>query len=121
MSGHRTVAQLLAALHEKRVVEDLLMSVGRTVEAGVPQLSPALEVPKGRRYLHVRLVGGKAFVDQLTEPDHLGGPSYLAFMHLDRQRFRSRPTPCIRRHRRHHHRLRLRTPGHARDAPPLHE
>jgi hypothetical protein len=70
------------------------MSVGRTVEAGVPQLTPSLEVPKGRRYLHVRLVGGKAFVDQLAEPDHLGGPNYLAFLHLDRQRFRSRPTPC---------------------------
>jgi centrosomal protein CEP76 len=92
--GHVEEHQLLTALHEKRVVEDLLTSVGRTVEAGVPQTSKTLDVPKGRRFLHVRLGQGKAFLDQLNEQDRFPVPQFFCYLQFGQQRFRSRPVAC---------------------------
>ena len=50
-----------------------------------------------RRYLYFQIVGGKAFLEHLQEPEALPGQTTATFtvhMHFRGQRFRSRPVPC---------------------------
>ena len=50
-----------------------------------------------RRYLYLQILGGKAFLEHLQEPQPFPGQVTSNFtLHLSfrGQRFRSRPTPC---------------------------
>lgn len=50
-----------------------------------------------RRYLYLQVLGGKAFLEHLQEPDPLPGQICSTFtlcLHFRNQRFRSKPVPC---------------------------
>ncbi|XP_071495438.1 centrosomal protein of 76 kDa-like [Diadema antillarum] len=50
-----------------------------------------------RRYLYFQILGGKAFLEHLQEPEALPGQTTSTFaihIHFRGQRFRSRPVPC---------------------------
>ncbi|KAM8966492.1 centrosomal protein of 76 kDa isoform 2-T2 [Pelodytes ibericus] len=50
-----------------------------------------------RRYLHLQILGGKAFLEHLQEPEPLPGQVCSTFtlsLHFRNQRFRSKPVPC---------------------------
>lgn len=50
-----------------------------------------------RRYLHLQVLGGKAFLEHLQESDPLPGQVCSTFtlsLHFRNQRFRSKPVPC---------------------------
>lgn len=50
-----------------------------------------------RRYLYLQVLGGKAFLEHLQEPEPLPGQICSTFtlcLHFRNQRFRSKPVPC---------------------------
>ncbi|XP_023580586.1 centrosomal protein of 76 kDa [Trichechus manatus latirostris] len=50
-----------------------------------------------RRYLYLQVLGGKAFLEHLQEPEPLPGQVCSTFtlcLHFRNQRFRSKPVPC---------------------------
>ncbi|OWK01840.1 CEP76 [Cervus elaphus hippelaphus] len=50
-----------------------------------------------RRYLYLQVLGGKAFLEHLQEPEPLPGQACSTFtlcLHFRNQRFRSKPVPC---------------------------
>lgn len=50
-----------------------------------------------RRYLYLQVLGGKAFLEHLQEPEPLPGQPCSTFtlcLHFRNQRFRSKPVPC---------------------------
>lgn len=50
-----------------------------------------------RRYLYLQVLGGKAFLEHLQEPEPLPGQVCSTFtlcLHYRNQRFRSKPVPC---------------------------
>jgi hypothetical protein len=97
--------QVLTALQEKGVIQDLLRLAGQPPPAGAPpagsgaltshSAAPSLIAPRlvpGRRYLHFKLHGGRAFVESLIDEDIQHTPSTLTLcLHFRSQRFRSQP------------------------------
>lgn len=50
-----------------------------------------------RRYLYLQVLGGKAFLEHLQEPEPLPGQvcsTFTLYLHFRNQRFRSKPVPC---------------------------
>ncbi|XP_016117358.1 centrosomal protein of 76 kDa-like [Sinocyclocheilus grahami] len=50
-----------------------------------------------RRYLYLQVLGGKAFLEHLQEPEPLPGQvcsTFTLHLHFRNQRFRSKPVPC---------------------------
>lgn len=50
-----------------------------------------------RRYLYLQVLGGKAFLEHLQEPEPLPGQicsTLTLCLHFRNQRFRSKPVPC---------------------------
>lgn len=50
-----------------------------------------------RRYLYLQVLGGKAFLEHLQDPEPLPGQVCSTFtlcLHFRNQRFRSKPVPC---------------------------
>uniref|UniRef100_A0A8C6TWK3 Centrosomal protein of 76 kDa n=1 Tax=Neogobius melanostomus TaxID=47308 RepID=A0A8C6TWK3_9GOBI len=50
-----------------------------------------------RRYLYLQVLGGKAFLEHLQEPEPFPGQvcsTFTLYMHFRNQRFRSKPVPC---------------------------
>eukprot|EP00741_Cyanophora_paradoxa_P012378 tig00020610_g11960.t1 len=110
-SGSTTADErLVQAMHEKGLVADILRSLGGLALPPAPQ--PELEPPAPaaavslsetaletrvlptRRYLHFKLLGGKAFVDALTVPAAERHEwSVVVHAQFEGQRFRSRPAP----------------------------
>ncbi|XP_056900186.1 centrosomal protein of 76 kDa isoform X2 [Takifugu flavidus] len=54
-------------------------------------------VDPSRRYLYLQVLGGKAFLEHLQEPEPLPGQvcsTFTLYLHFRNQRFRSKPVPC---------------------------
>lgn len=50
-----------------------------------------------RRYLYLQVLGGKAFLEHLQEPEPLPGQvcsTFILHLHFRNQRFHSKPVPC---------------------------
>jgi hypothetical protein len=99
--------KLLTSLHEKKVVEDLIASMGQDqdrplsrslaglkVSSGSAPLVPA----KGEKFLHVKVERGAAFTDSLIDgsslhPQPTNKGSMVAHVCLQGQRHCTRPVP----------------------------
>ncbi|CAL8338904.1 centrosomal protein of 76 kDa [Gadus morhua] len=56
-----------------------------------------MDIDVARRYLHLQVLGGKAFLDHLQEPEPLPGQvcsTFRLYLHFRNQRFQSKPVPC---------------------------
>uniref|UniRef100_A0A8C2Q0Y9 Centrosomal protein of 76 kDa n=1 Tax=Cyprinus carpio TaxID=7962 RepID=A0A8C2Q0Y9_CYPCA len=72
------------ALQRRGIVEDVMKDLHFT------------NVPL-RRYLYLQVLGGKAFLEHLQEPEPLPGQvcsTFTLHLHFRNQRFRSKPVPC---------------------------
>ena len=50
-----------------------------------------------KRYLYLQVLGGKAFLEHLQDPEPMPGKvtsTFTLHVHFKGQRFRSRPAPC---------------------------
>ncbi|KAM6910782.1 centrosomal protein of 76 kDa [Xenentodon cancila] len=117
-SGHRCLseADLLLALQRRGVIDDVMKDLHFIQEtatharSGSP-LQPATHfvdknitqlkktnVDPSRQYLHLQVLGGKAFLEHLQEPDPLPGrvcSTFTLYLHFRDQRFHSKPVPCV--------------------------
>ncbi|KAG8571310.1 hypothetical protein GDO81_011589 [Engystomops pustulosus] len=62
-----------------------------------PRTLKKTNIDPSRRYLHLQVLGGKAFLEHLQELDPLPGQVCSTFtlsLHFRNQRFRSKPIPC---------------------------
>jgi centrosomal protein CEP76 len=102
--------QVMTTLQEKGVISDLLKQLAQPTSSlapmtstnssawsqtgagsGAPGPAPARVIP-GRRYMHLKLNGGRAFVESLIDEDIAQSASTLQVcLHFQSQRFRSRP------------------------------
>ncbi|XP_072251049.1 centrosomal protein of 76 kDa isoform X2 [Leuresthes tenuis] len=54
-------------------------------------------IDPSRRYLYLQVLGGKAFLEHLQDPEPLPGQvcsTFTLYLHFRNQRFRSKPVPC---------------------------
>ncbi|XP_054841418.1 centrosomal protein of 76 kDa [Eublepharis macularius] len=62
-----------------------------------PPVLKKTNIDPTRRYLYLQILGGKAFLEHLQEPEPLPGQICSTFtlcLHFRNQRFRSKPVPC---------------------------
>ncbi|XP_015269857.1 PREDICTED: centrosomal protein of 76 kDa isoform X1 [Gekko japonicus] len=62
-----------------------------------PPVLKKTNIDPTRRYLYLQVLGGKAFLEHLQEPEPLPGQICSTFtlcLHFRNQRFRSKPAPC---------------------------
>nr|XP_033790012.1 centrosomal protein of 76 kDa isoform X2 [Geotrypetes seraphini] len=62
-----------------------------------PRVLKRTNIDPSRRYLYLQVLGGKAFLEYLQEPEILPGQVCSTFnlcVHFRNQRFRSKPVPC---------------------------
>ncbi|KAJ1489744.1 CEP76 C2 domain-containing protein, partial [Baffinella frigidus] len=90
--------KLLSALHEKRVVEELLGSLGSENErlllrprAGAGASARAITPGRGGLFLHVRVGKGSAFLDPLLDSNNASKGTLVAHVLLQGQRHATRP------------------------------
>ncbi|XP_068998211.1 centrosomal protein of 76 kDa isoform X1 [Embiotoca jacksoni] len=98
----------LLALQRRGVIDDVMKHLQFTQEPE-PEPEPATgvvdkSVPElktntdpSRRYLYLQVLGGKAFLEHLQEPEPLPGQvrsTFTLYLHFRNQRFRSKPVPC---------------------------
>ncbi|XP_035765877.1 centrosomal protein of 76 kDa [Neolamprologus brichardi] len=108
-------ADFLRALQRRGIIDDMMKDLHFTQEAGTeaetgsPTKPAAHFVDKdithlkktnidpSRRCLYLQVLGGKAFLEHLQEPDPLPGQvcsTFTLYLHFRNQRFRSKPVPC---------------------------
>ncbi|KAF4103509.1 hypothetical protein G5714_016392 [Onychostoma macrolepis] len=71
-------------------------SATRFVDKNITQLK-STNISPLRRYLYLQVLGGKAFLEHLQEPEPLPGQvcsTFTLHLHFRNQRFRSKPVPC---------------------------
>ncbi|CAM4698077.1 unnamed protein product [Leuciscus chuanchicus] len=71
-------------------------SATRFVDKNITQLKTTNISPL-RRYLYLQVLGGKAFLEHLQEPEPLPGQvcsTFILHLYFRNQRFRSKPVPC---------------------------
>lgn len=76
--------------------EDLNKSPAHVTVKDVTQLKTA-NINPPRRYLYLQVLGGKAFLEHLQEPEPLPGQvcsTFTLHLHFRNQRFHSKPVPC---------------------------
>eukprot|EP00286_Rhodomonas_abbreviata_P010675 CAMPEP_0181342296 /NCGR_PEP_ID=MMETSP1101-20121128/30917_1 /TAXON_ID=46948 /ORGANISM="Rhodomonas abbreviata, Strain Caron Lab Isolate" /LENGTH=664 /DNA_ID=CAMNT_0023453729 /DNA_START=102 /DNA_END=2096 /DNA_ORIENTATION=+ len=88
--------KLLAALHEKRIIEELVGSLGKeqTTERLTSRSSHTPGKDRNGRYLHLRVSGGSAFVDQVLESSDSPKGDLVAHFFFHGQRHSTKPVPC---------------------------
>ncbi|XP_069543984.1 centrosomal protein of 76 kDa isoform X2 [Brachyistius frenatus] len=100
----------LLALQRRGVIDDVMKHLQFTqepepepppepatgvVDKSVPELKTNTD--PSRRYLYLQVLGGKAFLEHLQEPEPLPGQvrsTFTLYLHFRNQRFRSKPVPC---------------------------
>ncbi|XP_028986079.1 centrosomal protein of 76 kDa isoform X2 [Betta splendens] len=116
-SAHQSLseADLLRALHRRGIIDDVMKDLPFTqaehskIEAqpsqktathfadkDITQLKKS-NVDPSKRYLYLQVLGGKAFLEHLHEPESLPGQvcsTFTLYVHFRNQRFRSKPVPC---------------------------
>ncbi|XP_030605812.1 centrosomal protein of 76 kDa [Archocentrus centrarchus] len=108
-------ADFLRALQRRGIIDDMMKELHFTQEAGTeaetgPPTKPATHfvdkdithlkktnIDPSRRCLYLQVLGGKAFLEHLQEPEPLPGQvcsTFTLYVHFRNQRFRSKPVPC---------------------------
>ncbi|XP_003219767.2 centrosomal protein of 76 kDa isoform X1 [Anolis carolinensis] len=105
---------LMKALIRRGIIDDVMkelsfvtdMNSGEIISPPKPSThfidtQPAVlkktNIDPTRRYLYLQVLGGKAFLEHLQEPEPLPGQTCSTFtlcLHFRNQRFRSKPVPC---------------------------
>ncbi|KAM9644539.1 centrosomal protein of 76 kDa isoform 3-T3 [Morphnus guianensis] len=105
---------LIKALRQRGIIDDVMKElkfvtdVNEKERTSAPKPSthfvarepPVLKrtnIDPTRRYLYLQVLGGKAFLEHLQEPEPLPGQICSTFtlcLHFRNQRFRSKPVPC---------------------------
>uniref|UniRef100_A0A3Q4G6Y6 Centrosomal protein of 76 kDa n=1 Tax=Neolamprologus brichardi TaxID=32507 RepID=A0A3Q4G6Y6_NEOBR len=87
-------ADFLRALQRRGIIDDMMKDLHFTQ---VAQLFGCTNIDPSRRCLYLQVLGGKAFLEHLQEPDPLPGQvcsTFTLYLHFRNQRFRSKPVPC---------------------------
>uniref|UniRef100_A0A3P8W8W3 Centrosomal protein of 76 kDa n=1 Tax=Cynoglossus semilaevis TaxID=244447 RepID=A0A3P8W8W3_CYNSE len=105
-------ADFLRALQSRGIIDDVMKDLsfpqtnGKLEPAAKPDTHFAEKeithlkksnINPSRRYLCLKVLGGKAFLEHLQEPEHLPGQvcsTFTLYLHFRNQRFRSKPVPC---------------------------
>lgn len=103
-------AGLLNALKERGIVDDVMNTLkfeglerdpGRSKDKrrvnALEEVPARVGVDHSRRYLYLQVLGGKAFLEHLQDPEPLPGKvtsTFTLYVHFKGQRFKSRPVPC---------------------------
>ncbi|NXN08758.1 CEP76 protein, partial [Indicator maculatus] len=105
---------LIKALRQRGIIDDVMKELkfvtdgNEKEKTSAPKPSthfidrepPALKktnIDPTRRYLYLQVLGGKAFLEHLQEPEPLPGQTCSTFtlcLHFRNQRFRTKPVPC---------------------------
>ncbi|KAM9199463.1 centrosomal protein of 76 kDa [Mergus octosetaceus] len=105
---------LIKALRQRGIVDDVMKELKFVTDvnekertsaskpsthfvAREPPVLKKTNIDPTRRYLYLQVLGGKAFLEHLQEPDPLPGQICSTFtlcLHFRNQRFRSKPVPC---------------------------
>ncbi|XP_067555909.1 centrosomal protein of 76 kDa isoform X2 [Pseudorca crassidens] len=105
---------LIKALRRRGIIDDVMKELNFVTDNVDQELPSSPEQPVGftdrqstllkktnidptRRYLYLQVLGGKAFLEHLQEPEPLPGQACSTFtlcLHFRNQRFRSKPVPC---------------------------
>ncbi|XP_068048913.1 centrosomal protein of 76 kDa isoform X2 [Anomalospiza imberbis] len=105
---------LIRALRQRGIIDDVMKEikfvtdVNETERTSAPKPSTHFvdrdplvlkktNIDPTRRYLYLQVLGGKAFLEHLQEPEPLPGQICSTFtlcLHFRNQRFRSKPVPC---------------------------
>ncbi|XP_069076034.1 centrosomal protein of 76 kDa isoform X1 [Pleurodeles waltl] len=113
-SHHLSEEDLMKALRRRGIIDDVLKELSFVKEmperemTSTPKPSTHLidketrvlkktNIDPTRRYLYLQVLGGKAFLEHLQEPQPLPGQvssSFTLCLHFRNQRFRSKPVPC---------------------------
>ncbi|XP_062848310.1 centrosomal protein of 76 kDa [Trichomycterus rosablanca] len=115
--GERPLSEedLLTALQRRGIVEDAMRELNFTnlaasqtdgvapkpsqthiTETGLTHLK-TVHISPLRRYLYLQVLGGKAFLEHLQEPEPIPGQvcsTFTLHVHFRNQRFRTKPVPC---------------------------
>nr|KAG5695562.1 hypothetical protein BaRGS_033984 [Batillaria attramentaria] len=110
MMDHVTEEEMIEKLRNRGVVDEIMSHLH--FSGGAQPLRPATHlvdqdnlnhgavrranIDPTRRYLYLKIRGGKAFMDQLAEEDtgQASSASFTLHLHFRGQRFKSRPAPC---------------------------
>uniref|UniRef100_A0A3P9DHW7 Centrosomal protein of 76 kDa n=1 Tax=Maylandia zebra TaxID=106582 RepID=A0A3P9DHW7_9CICH len=95
-------ADFLRALQRRGIIDDMMKDLHFTQVAQLFGCSfrPIFQIANidpSRRCLYLQVLGGKAFLEHLQEPDPLPGQvcsTFTLYLHFRNQRFRSKPVPC---------------------------
>lgn len=92
-SGAPPADALLDTLQERGVVDQVLRSISTRGITAKPAAAaePARAIAPGRRYLHLKLLGGKAFLDVLSDEDAQNPPAFTLHILFGNQRYASSP------------------------------
>eukprot|EP00667_Euglena_gracilis_P005263 EG_transcript_5303 len=94
-----SVEELMDVVQERGILTSLIRSLQQEKPTPLPAMQPAAPpIPKAHhRYLHVKLLGGRAFLDHLDTDLALPGPRQETYMCLlfGAQRLQSRSVPCV--------------------------
>ncbi|XP_034071714.1 centrosomal protein of 76 kDa isoform X1 [Gymnodraco acuticeps] len=115
--AHRSLSQadFLRALQHRGIIDDVMKDLQFTqevltdaepgsppkpathfVDKNITQLKKT-NIDPSRRHLYLQVLGGKAFLEHLQEPEPLPGQvcsTFTVYLHFRNQRFRSKPVPC---------------------------
>ncbi|XP_030639159.1 centrosomal protein of 76 kDa [Chanos chanos] len=110
-----TEEDFMAALQRRGIVDDVMkdlhfssVDLSKTeegtankpathfIDKDITQIKKS-NINPARRYLYLQVLGGKAFLEHLQEPEPLPGQvcsTFTLYLHFRNQRFRSKPVPC---------------------------
>uniref|UniRef100_A0A8C7I003 Centrosomal protein of 76 kDa n=1 Tax=Oncorhynchus kisutch TaxID=8019 RepID=A0A8C7I003_ONCKI len=98
--GHSSLSEedFLRALQRRGIVDDVMKDLhfSKVMSNDCISVLPANMDP-ARRYLYLQVLGGKAFLEHLQEPEPLPGQvcsTFTLYLHFRNQRFHSKPVPC---------------------------
>lgn len=109
---HLSTEDLIKALRRRGIIDDVMKELNFVTDSVDQELpsSPKqtvgfdkqstlkkTNIDPARRYLYLQVLGGKAFLEHLQEPEPLPGQICSTFtlcLHYRNQRFRSKPVPC---------------------------
>lgn len=113
-SHHLSEEDLMKALRRRGIIDDVLKELSFVKEMPEREMTSTpkpsthfidketrvlkkTNIDPTRRYLYLQVLGGKAFLEHLQEPQPLPGQvssSFTLCLHFRNQRFRSKPVPC---------------------------
>ncbi|KAM8846451.1 centrosomal protein of 76 kDa [Synchiropus picturatus] len=113
--GALSEADLVHALQRRGIIDEVIRDIHANQEVSTqPEHESVLKsssrpsgkiqtdmkksnVNPSRRHMYLQVLGGKAFLEHLQEPEPLPGqvcPTFTLYMHFGNQRFRSKAVPC---------------------------